>query len=347
MSGLAFDKARALLEQSRFPLIFYDDDADGLCSAILLYRHYKKGHCIALRNTAEQIRITLPRKLEEYNADLVVFVDKASLPEDIFASIPQTIWIDHHEPQKVPNTVVYINPQTIDPTDNRPTTHWVYELINRPASELWLAECGVVSDWQITDLHDDFRKQYPQMVGNARTPPELLFTTPLGKLIAIIGFNLHGKSEDIKKSVSALLKIQSFEEILFQTSPPGKFLHKRYDKFKKEYDALYADVKANARQSANSLVYTYTEMHTSFTSYLSNQLLFENPGKLIVIARIKNNSYKCSFRITPPHQLSKAMATVFTRFPGEGGGHAQACGAKIPEAVFFDVVAAIEQELFS
>jgi len=339
-------KARQYIEQAHNPIIFFDDDADGLCSALLLHRTFDKGHCIVLGGAQEQLAMTVARKIEEYTPDLVIFADKAVIPLDILESLPQTIWIDHHEPQEVSNNVLYVNPQLFDSNDNRPTTYWVYELCGRPPKDLWMAALGIIADWQLTDVFDTFSKDYKHLIDDAKTAPEVMFTTPFGLLIRLFSFNLHGKSTDRRKAINILSRVTSPEEILEQRTDQTKLLYKRYLFFQKQYEALHKDIVANAKVNDKHVIFTYGDTRTSFTSYVSNQLLFEHPGKLIVIARLRNNTYRCSFRITPPYDLSGALAKVFTRFPGEGGGHMQACGARIPEAVFADVIAALEEELF-
>ena len=105
---------RTILEDSSNPLFFYDDDPDGLVSYLLLKRKYKKGTGIIIRvrgmHGVDEDELYL-RKIEENHPDVVVFLDKPTLNQEIFDKIDvkTKIWIDHHEPVKVKN-VIYYNP---------------------------------------------------------------------------------------------------------------------------------------------------------------------------------------------------------------------------------------------
>ena len=48
---ITLEEIKGYLEKSVNPLFFFDDDADGLCSFLLLYRYFKKGKYVPLKSS--------------------------------------------------------------------------------------------------------------------------------------------------------------------------------------------------------------------------------------------------------------------------------------------------------
>ena len=67
---------REELETCKRPLFFFHDDADGLCSFLLLYRFIKEGKGIIIKTTP-RVDEKFLRKVEEYGPDKIFIVDIA------------------------------------------------------------------------------------------------------------------------------------------------------------------------------------------------------------------------------------------------------------------------------
>ena len=75
----------------------------------------------------------------------------------------------------------------------------------------------------------------------------------------------------------------------------------------------------------------------SFTSDLSNELLYRFPDKIIIVGRMKDEDVRMSIRskdtLIPP-LLEKCLSGL----EGYGGGHEHACGANIKETDFDEFI---------
>ena len=88
---------RTALEESLNPLFFFDDDQDGIASYLLLKRKYQKGKGIPAKTRVGDDEFYL-RKMKEYDPDLVVFLDRPVVSQEIIdAAKTKVVWIDHHD----------------------------------------------------------------------------------------------------------------------------------------------------------------------------------------------------------------------------------------------------------
>lgn len=321
-------KIREYLKKAENPLFFYDDDPDGLASYLLLKKYIDKGIGIPIKSAPSLDDIYL-RKIRENSPDYVFILDKPILSQEFIdqVNVP-IIYIDHHPIQDLKG-IKYFNPRKHDDNDNRPTSYWCYRITGQ---NLWIAMCGIVGDWYIPKIIREFKKEFPDLVKKTKDPAELMFKTQLGKLIKIFAFLLKGKVSDVRKNVRVLEKIEGPYEILNQTTPRGKFIHKHFEKINKVYEKLLNQAKSQATRS-KLLVFIYPSTKHSLTGSLSNELLFNYPNKIIVIGREKFDAVVMSFRsrdvIIPP-LLEKALENL----EGHGGGHDHACGGGVKREDF-------------
>ncbi len=355
---------RKVLESFERPLIFFDDDVDGLTSFLLLWRHLQKGKGTPLKGNLENPEGML-RYAQEYGADAIVILDIANVSSEFFDScnIP-IIWIDHHqheeqycnlaksqiEMEDIPSEkIIFFDPLVLG-LEPFPTAYWVYEIIGKPEKDLFLCELGVVSDWQIIDsVHLEAVKKYPLLYKNNKmvsehTAPLLLFSSPLGELIQILTFNLKGKSSDVKKSVVTLTRIDDYQDILQQKTSAGTFIIRRSKNLLDEYKKIVYDAIKSVDDS-KVLVYTYSNSQTSVTSYLSNELLYRFPEKVIVVGRCNNEAYRCSLRSSPSCDLRAIINSFIDEIDGQAGGHAQALGANIASHDFIHFIEELKKRV--
>ncbi len=322
------------------PLFLFHDDPDGLCSFLLLYRYIREGHGIVVKSVP-RIDEKFLRRVEEYSPDKVFVLDIAIVDQYFIDEVKRpVIWIDHHEPLERPNAK-YFNPRVKNPKDNFPATYLCHQITK---NDLWIATVGCIGDWFVPDFYKDFAKQYPKLVDKKKkTPPEILFETPLGKLSRILSFILKGKTGDVMKCVKIMTRISGPEEILEQTTPRGNFIYKKYERINEKYERLFkAAVKDVTKDKF--LVFTYSENEMSFTGDLSNELLHLYPDKVIIIGRKKDDEIRMSLRsskVVIRDVLHKALEHV----RGYGGGHEHACGACVKDDDFKEFLEVLRKEI--
>jgi len=317
---------REELSTATNPLYFYDDDQDGLCSFLLLYRHYKEGHGFIVK-TAPKLDASFVRRIEERTPDKIFVLDVPIIKQEFAdgAKLP-IFWIDHHQPIKL-NRVRAFNPRIHEPDEYTPVTRLAYQ-ISANEKDLWIATVGCLADAYMPDFIDKFIEKYPYLLDKKVSVGEAMYKYPIGKLVRIFSFLLKGQTSEVSKCVKILTRINSPDEIMQQTTPQGKFLYHHFESMNKKYEELVQSAKKKAGRSKLLLFY-YNENKFSFTSDLANELMYLFPKKIILIARNKSGEMKCSLRagVTISGALEKALVGI----QGYGGGHAQACGAVIKE----------------
>jgi len=326
------DFKEALAAAAR-PLFFFDDDCDGTSSFVQLYRFKGEGKGVAVK-ASPLLDAKYIRKVEEYQPDLIIILDKPMVAEEFLDKVTTPIlWLDHHKPQDVARWkhVRYFNPRVLDDKDNRPTSYWCYQLVNGP---LWIAAVGVTADWHLPDFLPRVVEQYPDLVpAKYEKVEDLLFhkDSKLGRLARIISFNLKGTVQETMKAVLVLTRIESPYEILNQTTPRGKFLYKRYMHLANKYDSLLHRAKESFSKDDKILLFTYSDETISLTSDVSNELLYQYPEHLIMVARIHAGEYKYSIRSAGKYEIPPMLTKALEGVEGYGGGHTYACGACVKE----------------
>ena len=98
---ISLEQIKKRINESENPLIFFDDDPDGLCSYLLIKEYFKKGKGVIIKNSPFLDEGYL-RKVEELKPDLILVLDKSMIHQEFAdkANVP-IIWIDHHQIQDV------------------------------------------------------------------------------------------------------------------------------------------------------------------------------------------------------------------------------------------------------
>ncbi|MDD5651467.1 MAG: DHHA1 domain-containing protein [Candidatus Nanoarchaeia archaeon] len=332
---------RDYIEKSENPLVLYDDDPDGLCSYLIFKKMKEHAKGIIIKSSPVLDELYL-KKVEEISPDMIFVFDKPIISQDFIDQIHvPIIWLDHH-PLVERKGVHYYNPRQEDEKDNSPASYWVYN-IYKNKELMWLAAIGSVADWYVPDFLEEFKKNYPNLIDKQKTPDKILFESRFGELVRVFAFLLKGKSLDIRKNIAVILKLKDPYEILDQTTSKGKFLYNRYLRVKKQYDELLQQAQ-KAVISKKILLFLYPSVKMSFTAELSNELLYKNPDKLIIIGREKGDEVKLSFRsaklILPPI-IEKALINV----KGYGGGHDHAAGGNVSKDDFQTFIDNIKNQI--
>jgi len=335
LSKIQIKQLREHLDNCKKPLFFFDDDQDGLCSFLQLYRYKKEGKGIIVKTTPKLGSIFV-NKVEEYQPDKIFILDVAVVEQGFLDEMKvPVVWIDHHGPFERDN-VKYFNPRISNWEDNHPTSYMCHQIVE---SDIWIATVGCVADWFIPLFINEFKKEFPDLVENKyKVPGDVIYNSKLGHLIRIFSFILKGKTNDVMKCIKILTRIESPYEILNQETAQGKFIYKRYEQVNKLYEPLLKDVMKTAEKTEDKLViFTYKDDKSSFTSDLSNEAIYRFPDKVILIGREKNDEMKCSLRsskIILPPLIEKALIGL----NGYGGGHEHACGLNVKTNDFDEFV---------
>ena len=333
------ENIKGYLDRSENPLFFFDDDNDGLCSFILFRQFVDSGIGIPIK-THPDLSEALLNRVIEHNPDYIFILDKPVVSQDFLdqVNVP-VIWLDHHSIVKR-NNVKYYNPKLNDPNERSSTTYWAYKAVG---GKLWIAAIGAVSDWTIPDFFEEFRKEYPDLVGDKKTPPELLYDTKFGKLCKIFSFLNKGKLSIVKKNVRDVLKIESPYDILDKKTKEGKDIAEQTAKIEKEYDGIL-NKALKTKPDGKLIIFTYSSRDLSLTSDLSNELLYKNEDKIIIVGREKDGELRMSLRsdsINIKAILEKALEEVDCY----GGGHLHACGANVKMKDFNKFIDIIKKEI--
>ena len=333
---------RSLVAQTKKPLFLFDDDADGTTSFTLLYHVIGEGRGLPVKNGPE-VDEQYIRKVRDYNPDMVFILDKPRVSKEFLEEITVPIvWLDHHEPQNPEqNHVHYFNPRNNDDNDARPTSYWTYHLIGKP-EDVWIAMVGVVADWHTPDFIDECKKRYPLLVPEDTTEFKNLYLhPPLNLLVNLMTFMQKGTVRESLQTIKVFTRIQDPNEILEQTTPQGKYLYKKQDRFIKRFKQLKEE--ANKTVDEHALIFIY-EATTSFTKELSNELLLENPGRAIIVGRRSEGRIKASLR--GAHiDVHTMQQQAIEGLDGYGGGHTHACGMSLNEEDWDEFVRRYKEQL--
>jgi len=322
---LDLNKIREVLQESKRPLFIFNDDADGLCSFLLLRHFIGEGSGIPVKDIAEPDEYLI-RRVKLHDPDLIIITDIPVVCQEFVNEVKTKIlWIDHHPPKKVQN-VLYHNPRLKNPDVNIPATLLAYDIVKQ---NLWLAVTGCIADWYFPDkLVKKFRKEYPKLLPeNITDPDKAIYDSKIGLLGRIFNFMLKGRAANVRKNISIFMKIEDPSEILEQSSPRGKYIYKHFKELMKNYDVLLK--KALGLKSKDKLfVFVYHES-MSFTSQLSNELLYRMKDKIIVVSKEKDGWMRTSLRSPENIDVSKALEKAMVNIEGYGGGHMNACGCSV------------------
>lgn len=328
------------LKTAKNPLFIYDSDADGLCSFLLLYRIHREGKGIRVTN-ASKIDELFVRKVQEINPDKIFVLDIPVIDQQFVDTVKVPIfWIDHHQPQQIKN-VYYFNPRVKDPDAYVPTTRMVYQ-VSQNQDDLWIAAAGCLADWHMPDFIDCFIERFPELLPKKTDLATTLYKYPVGKLVKLFFFLQKGPSSEVRKSISILTKIKLPQEVFQQQSSPGNFLYKRFEKINAKYEEVLAQAKKKISKS-KIILFTYNSTQWSFTANIANELSALYPKKVIIIAREKSGSMKCSLRAQFP--IAGALEKALVGIEGYGGGHPNACGAVIKQEDWSRFLGNFKEEL--
>ena len=313
---------RDFLESSQNPLFLFDNDADGLCSFLILQRSIGRGYGVPIKSYPE-LSLQYVRRINEFNPDAVFILDKAEVATDFINEVTNRnipiIWIDHHPthtPEQILRKTNYYNVGE----KCEPVTYVSQKIFNRQ-EDLFLAVLGCISDVYMPDFASKISEQFPELFNSELTAFDALHQTEFGKIIRMLNFGLMNTTTNVVKLMRFLQTASSPYDLLEENNQTKEF-HKRYQELTKLIK------KADRLNKKSQILFFSYEGRTSMSAILANQLYFENKNKIIIVAYKKPDKINLSIR---GKGALKITQFIVDRIEGAtGGGHEEATGAMIP-----------------
>lgn len=324
LSEKEINEIREHLEKAQNPVFLYDNDADGLCSYLLLRRYLGRGKGVVVKSYPG-INETYAKKVKELNADYVFILDKPVASKEFIDEIKEInlpiVWIDHHDVEYPLNVIVY-NPLFSKEKSNEPVCYLCYEIIGKKEEELWLAVVGCIADGFLPDIARKFGGKNPELWGKAGTAFDVLYKTEIGRIGRILNFALKDSTTNIVRMLKFLIDVKTPGEILDENEK-NKFMYKRFRQINNKYQKLLEKAE---KIKGNPLIFKYSG-ELSLSADLSNELQYNNPGRIIIVAYAKGGKTNISIRGDNARKFT--LEAIKGLENATGGGHEKACGASI------------------
>jgi len=326
LSEEQINEIREHLEKAQNPLFFFDNDADGLCSFLLLARYIRRGKGVAIKSFPD-LNESYARKLYELKPDYIFVLDKPIISEGFLEEAKKLnlplVWIDHHDVELPPtDNIFYYNPMLHKNPTNEPITYWALKIAGKK-EDLWLAVAGCIADNFMPNFAEDFAKQNPELwKSNVKTAFQALYETDIGKIVRILSFGLKDRTSNVVRMLKYLMQLKSPQDILMDE--PKNHLLFRFKQVDKKYQRLIEKAKRFVR---DKLIYFQYGGDLSLSADIANELLYKFPGKIIVVAYIKGAKANISLRGKNIKELT--LKVIEGLQDATGGGHENATGAKI------------------
>ena len=334
------EEIREELQNCKRPLFFFDDDADGLSSFLLLYRYTREGKGVVIK-TLPKIDGKFLRKVEEYEPDKIFVLDVAQIEQDFIDKVKVPIvWIDHHGPYERTGNVKYFNPRLIKKDLFMPVTRICYEVVKQ---DMWIAMVGCIGDYHMPDFFGEFKEKYGDLVGDSENVEDVYFKSKFGKIVDLFSFILKGKTSDAVKHIKVLTRVDNPYDILNEKTSQGRFVFKKYKKMDDMYQILLKEA-LKKKPDNGFLIFLYPDSKMSFTSELSNEMMYRFPDKVVIVGREKNGQVKMSIR-TKHKVIPDALERALVGLEGYGGGHEHACGVNVDKEDFEEFVKRLREYL--
>ncbi len=328
-----YKEAREQLEQSQNPIFLYDNDADGLCSFLLLRRWLGRGTGVAVRSYPDVSSQHL-EKINKENIDCVVVLDRHSLSEELLKGVQEkglnVVWIDHHESNDVErygklDFVFYFNSRyTLKTKNSKPVAFHSLQIAN-VENDAWIALVGCISDAHMPIFSKNVVKQYPDLWSKKiKSAFDAYYKTDFGRIALAINFGLKDSAAKVVEMQDFLLHCRDPKEALNE-SEENALLRENTRELMKKYLILVE--KARESLKGDTLFFVYGGA-TSMSSEISNALMYEFPKKYIGVAFKKGGIVNVSLRGKDVKKILEGILPVIEN--SAGGGHPNAVGARIP-----------------
>ncbi len=316
------------LERAQNPLFFFDNDADGLCSFLLLRRYLGRGKGVCVKSYPDLTKNYF-KKVKELNADYIFILDKPKVSDEFWEEVEKInipcVWIDHHDnKQDIPKFIYYYNPLFNRSKKNEPVTYICYQ-ISQKKEDLWIAVVGCIGDKFIPDFYKDFEKKYPDLMIKSENPFEISYKSQVGKMGIMFNFALMDRTTNVVNMLRFLIKAKNPYEVLEETKK-NYSMHQRFNQINAKYQQLLKRAIEFEKESEKMLFFKFGG-DLSISSDLSNELIYLFPEKIVVTAYVTESKANISMR--GKNVLSLVLKAIEGFENATGGGHKNAVGAKV------------------
>lgn len=321
-------KIREHAEKAQNPLFFFDNDNDGLCSFLLLQRFLGRGKGVAIKSFPD-LNISYYRKVVELKPDYIFILDKPFVSREFLEKAKQDnipiVWIDHHLIDKPEDKEIdYYNTHHED-NNNEPVSYICYKVTNKK-EDIWLAIIGCISDCYLPDFFEEFNKKYPDLSKkDPKSAFDLLYSTEIGKIARILDFSLKDTTTNVINMLRFMTRVKNPLDILEENNKTKQIL-RRYEQINTKYQELMEKAR---KQKGDKLLYFQYGGKLSLSANLSNQLIYEFPKKIVVVAYLNKDIANISIRGNDKEILGLTLEAIKGIEGATGGGHKYATGAKM------------------
>lgn len=315
---------REHLEKAQNPIFFFDNDCDGLCAFAILKRATGKGKGVPIKSYPRLGENSL-RKIDELNSDYVFILDYSLIDKDFLAGVLERnlplVIIDHHDVEMEKEILKEISYYNSSPS-GEPTTYICQKIYNRKEDE-WLALVGCITDMYKPEFGKDFVKNNSEIYNNDYDLLKIRYQTEIGKIGRMLNAGLKDTTTNMLKMIYLLEKANSPSDVL-QENTKNKELHKKFTEINKFIEKA---IKKIERIGGGIILLEYSGQ-TSISQMISDYLTFMNENKTIVVAFKKEEAYNISLR---GKDIKDKLLPILEKIPNAtGGGHQDACGARVP-----------------
>ena len=152
LTSKQIEEIREHLEKAQNPIFYYDNDADGLCSYIILRKFLDRGKGVAVRSFPSLDK-DYARKARELGSDYVFVLDKPLLSKEFVEAIGEIglplVWIDHHD-MPIENYEISENFFVYNPARNygkdkssEPTTYLSYKIADKKLKHVYIGNIQI------------------------------------------------------------------------------------------------------------------------------------------------------------------------------------------------------------
>jgi single-stranded DNA-specific DHH superfamily exonuclease len=324
---------REHLDRAQNPVFYYDNDADGLCSFLLLRRYLDRGKGVAVRSYPDLDK-GYAQKASELGADYVFILDKPVVSKEFVDAVVELglpiVWIDHHAVEgqnedfsKVENFWVY-NSATSGEKKGEPVTYLSYRIAGERKEDMWIAMMGCIADHYLPDFSEEFGRDNGELwKKGVKEPFDAYYGTGIGKIARAVGYGLKDSISNVVRMQNFLINVKGPDEVLAEGKENYAF-RKKYKEIGEKYSLLLSRAREQVR--GRVIFFSYSG-ELSISADIANELSYLYKGKYICIGFKKGAITNLSMR---GRDVRAVLERILGRFEGAtGGGHEDAVGARI------------------
>jgi single-stranded DNA-specific DHH superfamily exonuclease len=329
LSKEQIQEIREHLEKAQNPLFYFDNDADGLCSFLLLRRFIGRGRGVAIKSFPK-LDVSYSRKAHELKPDYIFILDKPLVSEEFLNEIHSMglpiVWIDHHDipfPEiKAEDMIYYHNTMQSDKPSNEPVTYWCYRITERK-EDLWLALAGCIGDGFLPEFSRLAEKEYPDYWKPVKTAFDGLYGTELGKVTRILNFTLKDRTSNVVKMIKFMCSAD-MPDVIEEERKNGVL-----GRFRQVNEKLQKLVeKAQDFVSGDRILYFQYGGDLSVSADIANELFYKYPDKIVIVSYVKGTKANVSVRGNVDVREATIKSIEGIEY-ATGGGHRNATGAQM------------------